>query len=141
RRRCPPRGAASPPPTGPRAPGGCRKPSTGPRRRGVRQRGTRSARMRHGSAGPSGGCPGLGHRLFERGTRGVSLTAEGHRFREYAVQALDLWRSYREEHPDPAQLTGRLAVFATVTACQALLPDLLAPFRRDHPQVLLALPA
>ncbi|MGW3288136.1 HTH-type transcriptional activator IlvY [Streptomyces sp. NPDC001002] len=81
----------------------------------------------------------LGHRLFERGPRGVSLTAEGHRYREYAVQALELWRTYREEHPAPAELTGRLAVFATVTACQALLPDLLAPFRAAHPQVRLDL--
>lgn len=81
----------------------------------------------------------LGHRLLDRGPRGVSLTAEGHRFREYAVQALELWRSYREEHPDPAELTGRLTVFATVTACHALLPDLLAPFRAAHPQVRLEL--
>ncbi|MFJ9909684.1 LysR substrate-binding domain-containing protein [Streptomyces sp. NPDC101152] len=81
----------------------------------------------------------LGHRLFERGPRGVSLTAEGHRFREYAVRALELWRFYREEHPDPAHLTGRLALFATVTACQALLPDLLRPFRVAHPQVRLDL--
>jgi LysR family transcriptional regulator, positive regulator for ilvC len=36
---------------------------------------------------------GLGHRLFDRGPRGVSLTAQGHRFREYAVQALELWRA------------------------------------------------
>ncbi|MEV7883448.1 HTH-type transcriptional activator IlvY [Streptomyces sp. NPDC002817] len=82
---------------------------------------------------------GLGHRLLDRGPRGVSLTAEGHRFRAYAVEALELWRSYREEHPDPAELSGRLAVFATVTACQALLPDLLAPFRAAHPQVRLDL--
>ena len=81
----------------------------------------------------------LGHRLFDRGARGVSLTAEGHRFREYAVQAVELWRTYREEHPDPAELTGSLPLFATVTACQALLPDLLAPFRAAHPQVRLDL--
>ncbi|MFD2686683.1 HTH-type transcriptional activator IlvY [Streptomyces phyllanthi] len=79
----------------------------------------------------------LGHRLFDRGPRGVSLTVEGHRFREYAVQALELWRSYREERPDPAELTGHLVVFATVTACQVLLPDLLAPFRAARPQVRL----
>ncbi|MFG3023401.1 HTH-type transcriptional activator IlvY [Streptomyces sp. NPDC048254] len=81
----------------------------------------------------------LGHRLFDRGPRGVSLTAEGHRFREYAVQAMELWQAYRDEHPDPAELVGRLTVFATVTACQALLPDLLAPFRAAHPQVRLDL--
>lgn len=81
----------------------------------------------------------LGHRLLDRGPRGVALTAEGHRFRAYALQALELWRAYREEHPDPAELTGHLALFATVTACQALLPDLLAPFRAAHPQVRLDL--
>ncbi|MER5791204.1 HTH-type transcriptional activator IlvY [Streptomyces sp. NPDC001980] len=81
----------------------------------------------------------LGHRLFDRGPRGVSLTAEGQRFREYALQALELWQAYRDERPDPAELSGRLAVFATVTACQALLPDLLAPFRTAHPQVRLDL--
>ncbi|MFF5521922.1 LysR substrate-binding domain-containing protein [Streptomyces coeruleorubidus] len=81
----------------------------------------------------------LGHRLFDRGPRGVSLTAEGHRFREYAVRALELWRACREEHPHPAELTVRLGLFATVTACQALLPDLLAPFRAAHPQVRLGL--
>ncbi|MDX2605425.1 HTH-type transcriptional activator IlvY [Streptomyces caniscabiei] len=77
----------------------------------------------------------LGHRLLDRGPRGVALTAEGHRFRAYAAEALELWQAYREEHPDPAELTGRLAVFATVTACQALLPTLLAPLRAAHPQV------
>ncbi|MER5621982.1 HTH-type transcriptional activator IlvY [Streptosporangium sp. NPDC002544] len=77
----------------------------------------------------------LGHRLFDRGPRGVALTAEGHRFREYAVRALELWNGYREAAPDPAELTGRLSVFATVTACQALLPELLAPFHAAHPQV------
>lgn len=77
----------------------------------------------------------VGHRLFDRGPSGVSLTAEGHRFREYAGSALDLWDSYRRGDPDPVELTGRLTVFATVTACHALLPDLLTPFRRAHPQV------
>jgi LysR family positive regulator for ilvC len=77
----------------------------------------------------------LGHRLFDRGPHAVALTAEGHRFREYARQALDLWHAYREDHPDPAELSGRLGVFATVTACQALLPDLLVAFRAAHPRV------
>ncbi|RSN03768.1 transcriptional regulator [Nonomuraea sp. WAC 01424] len=77
----------------------------------------------------------VGHRLLDRGPGGVSLTAEGHRFREYALSALGLWDAYRRADPDPVELTGRLTVFATVTACHALLPDLLAPFRRAHPQV------
>ncbi|MFB4279906.1 MULTISPECIES: LysR substrate-binding domain-containing protein [unclassified Nonomuraea] len=77
----------------------------------------------------------LGHRLFDRGPRGVSLTAEGRRFREYAIAALDLWHAYRQGDAEPVELTGRLGVFATVTACQVLLPDLLAPFRAAHPAI------
>ncbi|GAA3867324.1 HTH-type transcriptional activator IlvY [Streptomyces sedi] len=77
----------------------------------------------------------VGHRLFDRGPHGVALTAEGQRFRAYAGRAVELWRDYREEQPEPAGLSGRLTVFATVTACQALLPGLLGPFRSAHPQV------
>lgn len=79
----------------------------------------------------------LGHRLLDRGPRGVALTAEGQRFRDYAEMSLQLWHSYRHEDPEPVDLTGGLSIFATVTACQALLPDLLAPFRSVHPQVRL----
>lgn len=81
---------------------------------------------------------GLGHRLFDRSPRSVSLTTEGHRFREYAQTSLRLWQEYRNEDPDPVlDLTGGLSIFATVTASQALLLDLLAPFRAAHPQVRL----
>ena len=38
---------------------------------------------------------------------------------------------------EPAELAGELRIFATVTACQALLPDLLAPLREAHPQIRL----
>ncbi|GAA4200410.1 HTH-type transcriptional activator IlvY [Actinocatenispora rupis] len=76
-----------------------------------------------------------GERLLDRGPRGVALTEAGHRFRRYAEDALRLWDEYRREGGEPAELTGRLTVFATVTACQALLPDLLAPFRAAYPGV------
>jgi LysR family positive regulator for ilvC len=76
----------------------------------------------------------VGRPLFDRGPRGVALTVEGHRFRDYAQRALELWHDYREAAPGPA-LTGSLTVFATVTACQTLLPGLLAPLRAGHPQV------
>ncbi|RFU85068.1 HTH-type transcriptional activator IlvY [Streptomyces triticagri] len=81
----------------------------------------------------------VGHRLLDRGPTGVSLTTEGRRFRRYAEDALALWQAYRRESPGTAELTGRLSLFATVTACQGLLPDLLAPFRTAHPQVRLDL--
>ncbi|MEV0618945.1 HTH-type transcriptional activator IlvY [Nonomuraea sp. NPDC050404] len=77
----------------------------------------------------------LGRRLFDRGPRGVALTAEGRRFRQYAVSALDLWHAYRQGEVDPGELSGRLGMFATVTACQAVLPALLAPLRAAHPRI------
>ncbi|TCC54007.1 HTH-type transcriptional activator IlvY [Kribbella capetownensis] len=79
-----------------------------------------------------------GVRLLDRGPRGVVLTADGQRFTAYAEQALELWEDYRAGTGEPAELVGELRIFATVTACQALLPDLLAPLRAAHPQIRLA---
>jgi LysR family transcriptional regulator, positive regulator for ilvC len=77
-----------------------------------------------------------GARLLDRGRRGVALTADGQRFAAYAERALALWAGWRT---DSADLAGELRIFATVTACQALLPGVLAPFRAAHPQVRLDL--
>ncbi|MFE4665014.1 HTH-type transcriptional activator IlvY [Streptomyces sp. NPDC056716] len=77
----------------------------------------------------------LGQALFDRTPHGVTLTVEGNRFRAYAIESLDRWKEYRQGHDKPSSLVGQLAVFATVTACQALLPALLSPFRAAHPQV------
>ncbi|MEV7630361.1 HTH-type transcriptional activator IlvY [Actinoplanes sp. NPDC089786] len=76
-----------------------------------------------------------GHRLLDRGPHGVALTEQGHRFRGYAAQALQLWESYRGDELTNDHITGSLRVFASVTACQSLLPDLLAPIRDAHPGV------
>lgn len=81
----------------------------------------------------------VGARLLDRGPRGVVLAAEGRRFTAYAENALELWDDYRAGTSDQAGLTGDLRMFATVTACQALLPDLLAPLRAAHPQIRLDL--
>lgn len=80
----------------------------------------------------------VGERLLDRGPRGVALTEPGRRFHEYAVAATQLWDDYRSGAGSD-DLTGRLSIFATVTACQTLLPDLLAPFLREHPNVQLDL--
>ncbi len=81
-----------------------------------------------------------GARLLDRGPRGVAPTAAGLRFRGYAAEVLRLWESYRRERGDGTPgLAGRLSLFASVTACQTLLPDLLAPFRAAHPRVTLDL--
>ncbi|MER7248365.1 HTH-type transcriptional activator IlvY [Kribbella sp. NPDC000426] len=79
----------------------------------------------------------VGARLLDRGPRGVVLTEAGRRFTAYAEQALELWDDYRAGSGEPAGLTGDLRIFATVTACQTLLPDLLKPLRATHPQIRL----
>ena len=79
----------------------------------------------------------VGAQLLDRGPRGVVLTAEGRRFTTYAEQALELWADYRSGSAEPIGLAGELRIFATVTACQTLLPDLLAPLRAEHPQIRL----
>ncbi|TQJ17916.1 LysR family positive regulator for ilvC [Kribbella jejuensis] len=77
----------------------------------------------------------VGARLLDRGPRGVVLTAEGRRFTAYAERALELWAGYRAGSAE--DLTGELRIFATVTACQTLLPELLRPLREQHPQLRL----
>ncbi|MEU9472890.1 LysR family transcriptional regulator [Streptomyces avermitilis] len=79
-----------------------------------------------------------GHRLLERGPHGVSLTHYGRSFRHYAAEALDLWACYRSADTVD-DLGGHLRVFASVTACESLLPDLLAPLRTRHPRVRISL--
>jgi LysR family transcriptional regulator, positive regulator for ilvC len=69
----------------------------------------------------------------------ATLTRTVQRFREYATRAVELWESYQAAGPPPADLAGELSVFATVTACQALLPSLLAPLRAAHPRIRLDL--
>jgi LysR family transcriptional regulator, positive regulator for ilvC len=78
-----------------------------------------------------------GAQLLDRGPRGVVLTADGQRFTSYAERALALWEDYHAGAGEAADLVGELRIFATVTACQALLPDLLAPLRTAHPQIRL----
>lgn len=76
-----------------------------------------------------------GHRLLDRGPRGVALTPAGQRFRGYAEEVVQAWQAFRAADPDHGELAGTLRIFATVTACQALVPDLLAPVRAAHPLV------
>ncbi len=76
-----------------------------------------------------------GQRLLDRGPRGVALTPAGQRFRSYAEEVTQAWQAYRAADPTHGDLAGTLRIFATVTACQALLPDLLTPLRAAHPLV------
>lgn len=74
--------------------------------------------------------------LLERDRRSVRLTAEGARFADHARDTLDEWQRLRRELEGRRDtLTGSIAIFASVTACQSFLPELLSAFRQRHPDI------
>jgi len=78
----------------------------------------------------------LGKALFERDNRQVNLTPEGQIFRQSAKEIVDRWESAREElQGSGGELRGELRIYASVTACYSILPDLLEKFRRAYPRV------
>lgn len=82
----------------------------------------------------------LGHRLFIRSSRSVRLSEAGEAFLEHARAAVTSADRAREVVAQTAgELTGtlRLGVIPTVTAVR--VPELLAVYRRAHPQVRIEL--
>jgi LysR family positive regulator for ilvC len=78
----------------------------------------------------------VGWPLFERDRRTVRLTAEGARFAEHARDTLERWDEVRRQlRGRSEQLAGSIAIFASVTACQSFLPEVLAGFRQRHPDI------
>jgi len=78
----------------------------------------------------------VGHTLFERDNRTVQLTAQGSRFQEFASRVLDERDQLDQALNHRAErLRGTISIFATVTACQSFLPDLLSRFRRTYPDI------
>ncbi len=81
----------------------------------------------------------LGTRLFERTAAGVRLTPAGDRLLRYAGQVCHL---ANEAVTDIARLNGeergRLALGASTTIAQYLLPRLLAQFVQLHPRIELS---
>jgi len=78
--------------------------------------------------------------LLDRDRRSVRLTAEGARFAEHARETLERWQRLQRDlrgHQD--RLSGTIAIFASVTACQSFLPELLGAFRGRHPDVRIQL--
>jgi LysR family positive regulator for ilvC len=74
--------------------------------------------------------------LFERDRRTVRLTPEGTRFAEHARDTLERWEHLRRELRGRADaLAGTIAIFASVTACQSFLPEVLAGFRARYPEI------
>jgi DNA-binding transcriptional LysR family regulator len=82
----------------------------------------------------------VGVPLVEPAGRGVRLTAAGLRYAEYARQILGLHEEAllaARGEPDPERGLVRLA--GVTAAGEHVLPELLASFRREHPDVDLSL--
>lgn len=78
--------------------------------------------------------------MFERDTRSVALTPHGERLLAFANDALARWQEVREDLArEPDSLSGSLSLFATVTACQSFLPEMLSRFREAYPRIHLRL--
>jgi LysR family transcriptional regulator, positive regulator for ilvC len=82
----------------------------------------------------------VGHRLFERDTRSVKLTAAGMIFKSYAKEVLDKWQDLRELLSEgQGALKGEIGIYCSVTASLSILPELLSAFKAAHPQVQIRL--
>ncbi|HVZ86254.1 MAG TPA: HTH-type transcriptional activator IlvY [Polyangia bacterium] len=74
--------------------------------------------------------------LLERDRRSVRLTPEGSRFAAHARDTLEAWdRLQHDLRGRRDRLSGTIVVFASVTACQTFLPELLSRFRQRHPDI------
>lgn len=82
----------------------------------------------------------LGHTLFIRDRRHVSLTRAGELVRDYARTQLAsyelLLERLREEREAPS---GEVRIACTVTACYSVLPDVLSHCRALYPELTLQL--
>jgi DNA-binding transcriptional LysR family regulator len=80
----------------------------------------------------------LGARLFERHSRGVALTAAGHRLLPYAERIRALAADARRAAADDGVPRGPLRLGAMETTAALRLPALLASYARACPEVELA---
>lgn len=81
----------------------------------------------------------LGHDLFHRNRRSVSLTPAGELFLEYAEETINSWNRLQEQLTRDNVLRGKLTVYCSVTAILSILPEILSRFRSRNPQVQLHL--
>jgi LysR family transcriptional regulator, positive regulator for ilvC len=78
----------------------------------------------------------VGQPLFDRDNRRVELTRAGKRLVQFASDTLSTWQRVSQELDAPSgRLRGSISIFATVTACQSFLPELLSRFRQTHPEI------
>ncbi|MGC0890874.1 HTH-type transcriptional activator IlvY [Pantoea agglomerans] len=78
----------------------------------------------------------VGHALFMRDNRTVTLTEAGERLRQFAQQTLLQYQQLRHVMDlNGPSLSGELRLFCSVTAAYSHLPPILDRFRAEHPQV------
>ncbi len=78
----------------------------------------------------------LGHALLVRDNRSAQLTEAGQIFLEYALEVVKRYESLQRELEGKSDvLRGQLSLFASVTASQSILPEVLSDFRRRHPEI------
>lgn len=78
----------------------------------------------------------LGHPLFLRDNRHVTLTKAGEQFQRYAQQALLQYKQLKHAlNQHSPTLTGELRLFCSVTAAYSHLPAILDRFRAENPLV------
>lgn len=77
----------------------------------------------------------LDKQLFYRDNRTVTLTTEGQVFKKYADDVLQRWLELQNELTTDDELYGEISVYGSVTAMMSILPDILANFRRQFPEV------
>jgi len=78
----------------------------------------------------------VGHKLLLRDNRSVSLTREGELFRTFASETLEhLDAVLQQMSATKGQLSGKISIFASVTAAQSFLPTVLTRFRSTYPDI------
>jgi DNA-binding transcriptional LysR family regulator len=81
----------------------------------------------------------LGTVLFHRHNRGMMLSSSGKRLLEYADKIVGLLGEATQALSSSGEPSGPLVIGSTQTAAAVRLPNLLAAYHRDHPNVLLSL--
>jgi LysR family transcriptional regulator, positive regulator for ilvC len=78
----------------------------------------------------------IGRELFIRDNHSVSITPAGLFTREYAIDALERWRIFKERTEyEQKHLHGDLNIYCSVTATYGILQNVLNTFRLLHPYV------
>lgn len=82
----------------------------------------------------------VGASLLVRQSSGLRLTSAGERFLEHAIRSLDALRAGRDALAEVAGgLRGQVSIGAIPSVGTYALPDIVARFHREHPDVRIAL--